>query len=137
MAEVERSVQAICTRLMEPHVEAAAGTLVQIEGLWDLAKANSRKLIDMDHVFRNMQEGLLKMDGFRTDLERFDSTLIKQAMETESLVERYEVELQQVKMMSKQKEETHLQQRRALDALRHELQHLRKLQSDCEESFFA
>ncbi|CAE7652251.1 unnamed protein product [Symbiodinium sp. CCMP2456] len=137
LAEVERSVQAICTRLMEPHVEAAAGTLVQIDGLWDLAKANSRKLIDMDHVFRNMQEGLLKMDGLRTDLERFDSTLNKQATEMESMIERYEVELQQLKMITKQKEEGHLQQRRALDAVRHELQHLQKLQSSCEQSFFS
>ncbi|CAE7041576.1 unnamed protein product [Symbiodinium sp. CCMP2592] len=137
LAEVERSVQAICTRLMEPHVEAAAGTLVQIDGLWDLAKANSRKLIDMDHVFRNMQEGLLKMDGLRTDLDRFDSTLNKQATEMESMIERYEVELQQLKMITKQKEEGHLQQRRALDAVRHELQHLQKLQSSCEQSFFS
>eukprot|EP00439_Symbiodinium_sp_Y106_P067355 s872_g11.t1 len=137
LAEVERSVQAICTRLMEPHVEAAAGTLVQIDGLWDLAKANSRKLIDMDHVFRNMQEGLLKMDGLRTDLDRFDSTLNKQATEMESMIERYEVVLQQLKMITKQKEEGHLQQRRALDAVRHELQHLQKLQSSCEQSFFS
>ncbi|CAE6921321.1 unnamed protein product [Symbiodinium natans] len=91
----------------------------------------------MDHVFRNMQEGLLKMDGFRTELDRFDSTLNKQAVETESLIERYEVELQQLKMLTRQKEEANLQQRRALDALRHELQHLQKLQSGCEESFFS
>jgi len=107
---------------------------VQVQGLWDMAKANSRKLIDMDHVFRNMQEGLLKMEGFRTDIDRFDASINKQATEMESLVERFEVQLKQVQLASSQKEEMHLQQRRAFDALRYEVKNLQKLQASSEES---
>lgn len=37
-AEVERSVQEHCTRLMEPHVEVFNATAMQLQGLWELAK---------------------------------------------------------------------------------------------------
>ncbi|CAJ1431929.1 unnamed protein product [Effrenium voratum] len=135
-AEVERLVQEHCNRLLEPTMEASKATAVQLEGLWDLSKTNSRKIINLDHTFREMQEGLLKIDGFRSELDKYETNLNKQVSNTEGLVERFEVQLAQVRMFTSQKEEAHLQHRSALDSLRHEVHHLQQKLDSCEEAFF-
>ncbi|CAJ1339509.1 unnamed protein product [Effrenium voratum] len=129
-------VQEHCNRLLEPTMEASKATAVQLEGLWDLSKTNSRKIINLDHTFREMQEGLLKIDGFRSELDKYETNLNKQVSNTEGLVERFEVQLAQVRMFTSQKEEAHLQHRSALDSLRHEVHHLQQKLDSCEEAFF-
>jgi len=135
-SEVERSVQEHCTRFMEPHVEVFNATAMQLQGLWDLSKGNSKKLIQMDHAFRDMQEGLLKIEDFRSELDRYETNLNKQASDTESLVERFEVQLAQVRLFTSQKEEAYLQHRSALDSLRHDLTHLQQLHESSKETLF-
>lgn len=135
-AEVERSVQEHCTRLMEPHVEVFNATAMQLQGLWELAKGNSKKLVQMNHALRDMQEGLLKIEDFRSELDRYETNLNKQGSDMESLVERFEVQLAQVRFFTSQKEEAYLQHRSALDSLRHDLTHLQQLHETSKETLF-
>eukprot|EP00913_Durusdinium_trenchii_P029997 g28110.t1 len=78
---------------------------MQLEGLRDLAKGNAKKLVQMDSAFREMREGLLKIEDVRSELDRYEADLMKQeASDTESLVERFEVQLAQVRLFTSQKD---------------------------------
>jgi len=136
LSEVECAVQQHCARFMEPHLEAFNAHTMQLEGLRDLAKGNAKKLVQMDSAFREMREGLLKIEDVRSELDRYEADLMKQASDTESLVERFEVQLAQVRLFTSQKEEAYLQHRSALDSLRHDYLHLRQLHEKSQETLY-
>eukprot|EP00930_Biecheleria_cincta_P018975 TRINITY_DN14612_c0_g1_i4.p1 TRINITY_DN14612_c0_g1~~TRINITY_DN14612_c0_g1_i4.p1 ORF type:complete len:617 (+),score=180.34 TRINITY_DN14612_c0_g1_i4:167-2017(+) len=134
-AQIDAKVAEHCTRLVEPHLTISKANSSQLVGLWSLSKENSARLTKLDHMLRDMQEGLLQITRFREELDNFRTKQQQQEAEERAFENDIKMEMQNLNMAFSKKDEALQQQDARLTHLTREVARMREVLDTTSEAF--
>lgn len=134
-SQMEAKVAHQCIRIMEPHVSESKANASQLEGLWSLSKENSSRLTKLDHLFRELQEGLLQIRQVREEMDDFRIKAQEQEMSQKELVSDIKTKVQNISIGFGKKDEAMMQQDAKITHVGSEVVHLKEVLESAVEAF--